>query len=191
MAPVQQPVPLVQNFNTRASSAVPTQPRQLNFVPRVSQNLVQPPVQLSQPLVRQSFVRQPLVRQPLVRQSVPVETFVAPVAPVTQFDIARQPVLELPTMVGPVAAETPVVSQVETASSIEPATEAPLGSLVEGDSNLVSDANVVPAAASEDSADTSGTVSVLESAGEVGDSILDLQNSTDSGELLLSGPDGE
>ena len=189
-------MPLVQNFNTRASSAVPTQPRQLNFVPRVSQNLVQPPVQLSQPLVRQplvrqSFVHQSLVRQPLVRQSVPVETFVAPVAPVTQFDIARQPVLELPTMVGPVAAETPVVSQVETASSIEPATEAPLGSLVEDDSNLVSDANVVPAAASEDSADTSGTVSVLESAGEVGDSILDLQNSTDSGELLLSGPDGE
>ena len=179
-------MPLVQNFNTRASSAVPTQPRQLNFVPRVSQNLVQPPVQLSQPLVRQ-----PLVRQSFVRQSVPVETFVAPVAPVTQFDIARQPVSELPTLLGPVAAETPVVSQVETASSIEPATEAPLGSLVEDDSNLVSDANVVPAAASEDSADTSGTVSVLESAGEVGDSILDLQNSTDSGELLLSGPDGE
>ena len=191
MAPVQQPVPLVQNFNTRASSAVPTQPRQLNFVPRVSQNLVQPPVQLSQPLVRQSFVHQSLVRQPLVRQSVPVETFVAPVAPVTQFDIARQPVSELPTLLGPVAAETPIVSQVETASSIEPATEAPLGSLVEDDSNLVSDANVVPAAASEDSADTSGTVSILESAGEVGDSILDSQSSTDSGELLLSGPDGE
>ena len=165
---------------------MPTQPRQLNFVPRVSQNLVQPPVQFSQPLVRQ-----PLVHQPLVRQSVPVETFVAPVAPVTQFDIARQPVLELPTLLGPVAAETLVVSQVETASSIEPATEAPLGSLVEDDSNLVSDANVVPAAASEDSADTSGTVSILESAGEVGDSILDSQSSTDSGELLLSGPDGE
>ena len=108
------------------------------------------------------------------------------------------PVSTLPALSGPEGGVTAVAPQtaqtatmVESAlaepAMIEPAVESPLGEVV--DSNLVSDTNVVPAAAS---GDATGSVSILESTEEAGVSVLDSQDeASEPGSLFLNGPSGE
>ena len=129
------------------------------------------------------------ISQPPLRSYSPPQPVFAPVP--TQIDIARQTVSALPLLAGPVitGTEPAVATQpapLETVSLIEPATETPLGSLADSDSDLVSDANVVPAAASDDEP---GTVSILEAAPNGADSVLEEPESTDPGALLLNGPE--
>ena len=177
----------------------------------------------TQPSFNESFVSQPIYRRPSFNQALYNQTVLGslsfPQAPQTaassipfhlsaptqnpvQFDIARQAVSALPVLAGPASTEdeSADVSQAgtaETVSLIEPATEAPLGQLVDTDTDLVSDSQVVPAAASEEAnldEDSPGSVSILESPTDsLNDSddfsILEDEDS-DPGSLLLNGPEG-
>ena len=128
----------------------------------------------------------------------PVSPSVVSALPALTSPALTSPVSTLPALSGPEGGVTAVAPQtaqtatmVESAlaepAMIEPAVESPLGEVV--DSNLVSDTNVVPAAAS---GDATGSVSILESTEEAGVSVLDSQDeASEPGSLFLNGPSGE
>jgi len=207
--PLTQSAPQVRE--TRVVNFVEQQAPQVRSVRSATISVPQPvvrsqPVYRSQPIVRSqpafsapsqvngfisNVIRQPLVpgfsqqfSSPSFTSPSIQQTFAAPA--VTQVDIARQPVFA--TVASPIlAGPTNAVAQAQTAETvalIEPATETPLGTLA--DNELVPDSNVVPAAASEDVADTT---SALDSDAEIGVSILEAPGE-EPGSLgtLLNGP---
>ena len=140
----------------------------------------------------------PSVVSALPALTSPVSPSVVLTLPALTSPALTSPVSTLPALSGPEGGVTAVAPQtaqtatmVESAlaepAMIEPAVESPLGEVV--DSNLVSDTNVVPAAAS---GDATGSVSILESTEEAGVSVLDSQDeASEPGSLFLNGPSGE
>lgn len=185
----------------RARMAAQQQTAGLQQQPRyMTQRLV--PVQTAKvPVLPQPTPPSRVVAPQSARNQAVVTGYAVPVAPSynsnagTQVDIARQAQVASPALTGPSAATSVELTEpaptAETVLFIEPAEEAPAGSL--RDEGLFPDPAVVPATATEATEEEPGSISILDlglQPTQGGVSVLEPQGNLGNGSPLLTGPEG-